>query len=184
LLLGLQPKYRTWDFYRCFGQNITITALTCPKLLNEERDMNQGLSSFQADAGRVNVSEPLFMLDYSRFEMVNSRYAMTSICNILMNLTVLEPQFVAESQVFFQLLKFIMNSLPTLVNDGKPQKMYLTRNLMSILYRPLLTSACKPIKKSFPMTYHYVICHRFGGSAQNPFSKVQVGSTPSRYIFL
>ena len=74
---------------------------------------------FQADAGRVNVSEPLFMLDNSRFEMVNSRYAMTSICNILMNLTVLEPQFVAVSQVFFHLLKFIMNSLPTLVNDGE-----------------------------------------------------------------
>jgi hypothetical protein len=59
------------------------------------------------------------MIDNSRFEMVNSKYAMTSICNILMNLTVLEPQFVEESPIFFQLLKFIMNSLPTLVNDGK-----------------------------------------------------------------
>ena len=70
-------------------------------------------------AGSVNVSEPLFMIDNSRFEMVNSKYAMTSICNILMNLTVLEPQFVEDSPIFFQLLKFIMNSLPTLVNDGK-----------------------------------------------------------------
>ena len=59
------------------------------------------------------------MIDNSRFEMVNSKYAMTSICNILMNLTVLEPQFVEDSPIFFQLLKFIMNSLPTLVNDGK-----------------------------------------------------------------
>ena len=46
---------------------------------------------------------------------------MTSICNILMNLTVLEPQFVSVSQVFFHLLKFIMNSLPTLVNDGEKE---------------------------------------------------------------
>ena len=61
------------------------------------------------------------MLDNARFEMVNSRYAMTSICNILMNLTVLEPQFVSVSQVFFHLLKFIMNSLPTLVNDGEKE---------------------------------------------------------------
>ena len=75
--------------------------------------------SFKAVAGSVNVSEPLFMIDNSRFEMVNSKYAMTSICNILMNLTVLEPQFVEDSPIFFQLLKFIMNSLPTLVNDGK-----------------------------------------------------------------
>jgi hypothetical protein len=36
-----------------------------------------------------------------------------------MNLTVLEPNFVERSPIFFQLLKFIMNSLPTLVNDGK-----------------------------------------------------------------
>ena len=74
---------------------------------------------FQDVAGTVNASEPLFMIDNSKFEMVNSKYAMTSICNILMNLTVLEPQFVEDSPIFFQLLKFIMNSLPTLVNDGK-----------------------------------------------------------------
>jgi hypothetical protein len=54
--------------------------------------------------------------------MVNSKYAMTSISNILMNLIVLEPEFVEESVTFFHILKFIMNSLPLLVNDGKYQK--------------------------------------------------------------
>lgn len=73
----------------------------------------------QIEAGRVNVSEPLLMIDTSRFEMVNSKYAMTSISNILMNLIVLEPEFVEESVTFFHILKFIMNSLPLLVNDGK-----------------------------------------------------------------
>ena len=62
----------------------------------------------------VDVAEPLFMIDNSKFEMVNSRYAMTTICNVLMNLTVLEPQFVNQTPIFFHILKFIMNSLPTL----------------------------------------------------------------------
>ena len=39
---------------------------------------------------------------------------MTTICNVLMNLTVLEPDFVQRSPIFFHILKFIMNSLPTL----------------------------------------------------------------------
>jgi len=62
----------------------------------------------------VDVSEPLFMIDNSKFEMVNSRYAMTTICNVLMNLTVLEPQFINKTPIFFHILKFIINSLPTL----------------------------------------------------------------------
>ena len=67
----------------------------------------------------MDVAEPLFMIDNSKFEMVNSRYAMTTICNVLMNLTVLEPQFVNDTPIFFHILKFIMNSLPTLDNNGK-----------------------------------------------------------------
>ena len=67
----------------------------------------------------VDVAEPLFMIDNSKFEMVNSRYAMTTICNVLMNITVLEPQYVNETPIFFHILKFIMNSLPNLDNNGK-----------------------------------------------------------------
>ena len=59
------------------------------------------------------------MIDNSKFEMVNSRYAMTTICNVLMNITVLEPQYVNDTPIFFHILKFIMNSLPTLDNNGK-----------------------------------------------------------------
>ena len=51
--------------------------------------------AFQAAAeDAVDVAEPSFMIDNSKFEMVNSKYAMTTICNVLMNLTVLEPEFV------------------------------------------------------------------------------------------
>ena len=80
----------------------------------------------------VDVAEPLFMIDNSKFEMVNSRYAMTTICNVLMNLTVLEPQFVNETPIFFHILKFIMNSLPTLDNNGK----------MRYFYFPLTAANC------------------------------------------
>ena len=60
------------------------------------------------------------MIDNSKFEMVNSKYAMTTICNVLMNLTVLEPDFVKASPIFFHILKFIMNSLPTLSLEASP----------------------------------------------------------------
>ena len=66
----------------------------------------------------VDVAEPLFMIDNSKFEMINSRYAMTTICNVLMILTVLEPQFINNTPIFFHILKFIINSLPTLDNNG------------------------------------------------------------------
>lgn len=87
----------------------------------------------QTVAGSVNVSEPLFMIDNSRFEMVNSKYAMTSICNILMNLTVLEPQFVEESHIFFQILKFIMSSLPNLTNDADELVLYGNFSVLGLL---------------------------------------------------
>ena len=58
------------------------------------------------------------MLESSKFEMTNSKYAMVTICNVLMNITVLEPGFVEECPIFFHLLKFIMTSLPTLQNSG------------------------------------------------------------------
>ena len=73
----------------------------------------------QKHEGGVNVEEPKFMLESSNFEMVNSKFAMVTICNVLMNITVLEPGFVEDTPIFFNLLKFIMNSLPTLQNTGK-----------------------------------------------------------------
>ena len=51
--------------------------------------------------------------------MVNSKYAMTTICNILMNLVVLENKVVEDAHIFYHLLKFIMNTLPSLENNGE-----------------------------------------------------------------
>ena len=73
-------------------------------------------SSFQV--AEQSDTEPSFMRDCSTFEMTNSKFAMVTICNVLMNVTVLEPGFVEETPLFFNLLKFIMNSVPTLENSG------------------------------------------------------------------
>ena len=61
------------------------------------------------------------MIDNAKFVMVSSKYALVSISNVLMNVTVLEPKFVAETPIFFHVLKFIMTTLPSLENQGKNQ---------------------------------------------------------------
>ena len=50
--------------------------------------------------------------------MVNSKYAMTTICNILMNLVVLENKVVEVAHIFYHLLKFIMK-VSEKVSDGR-----------------------------------------------------------------
>ena len=85
----------------------------------------------QKHEGGVNVEEPKFMLESSNFEMVNSKFAMVTICNVLMNITVLEPGFVEDTPIFFNLLKFIMNSLPTLQNTGINYNFFRTHYIFS-----------------------------------------------------
>ena len=78
------------------------------------------------------MAEPFYIIDNAKFEMVNSKYAMTTICNILMNLVVLENKVVEEAHIFYHLLKFIMNTLPSLENNGEVRQLktclLLTRN--------------------------------------------------------
>ena len=75
------------------------------------------MSIFQV--AEQSETEPSFMRDCSTFELTNSKFAMVTICNVLMNVTVLEPGFVEETPLFFSLLKFVMNSLPNLENSGE-----------------------------------------------------------------
>ena len=75
---------------------------------------------YQAEAeDDADVAEPFYIIDNAKFEMVNSKYAMTTICNILMNLVVLENKVVEEAHIFYHLLKFIMNTLPSIENNGE-----------------------------------------------------------------
>jgi len=81
----------------------------------------------------ADVAEPFYLIDNAKFEMVNSKYAMTTICNILMNLVVLENNFVEEAHIFFHLLKFIMNTLPSLENNGEVLVLYGNLSVLGLL---------------------------------------------------
>lgn len=78
-------------------------------------------------------------------DMKDSRTAMISICNIFMNITVLEAKIVEESSLFAQLLKFIFNNLPELRNV--PDNLVLHGN-MAVLGLLLLKQQAKKIKKN------------------------------------
>ncbi|XP_068893326.1 neurochondrin homolog [Tenebrio molitor] len=78
-------------------------------------------------------------------EMQDSRTAMISACNVLMNLTVLETKHVEESDVFNELLKFIFENLPELKDI--PENLVLHGNL-AVLGLLLLKQLSKKVKKN------------------------------------
>lgn len=78
-------------------------------------------------------------------EMQDSRTAMVSICNVLMNITVLEAKLVEESHTFVNLLKFIFECLPELKQI--PENLVLHGNL-AVLGLLLLRHQAKRIKKN------------------------------------
>ncbi|GLG92671.1 Neurochondrin homolog [Gryllus bimaculatus] len=78
-------------------------------------------------------------------EMKDSRTAMVSICNVFMNITVLEAKLVEESLLFNTLLKFIFNNLPELKNI--PDNLVLHGNL-AVLGLLLLKQQSKRLKKN------------------------------------
>ncbi|XP_044264779.1 neurochondrin homolog [Tribolium madens] len=78
-------------------------------------------------------------------EMEDSRTAMISACNVLMNLTVLETKYVEESEVFNDLLKFIFENLPELKDI--PENLVLHGNL-AVLGLLLLKQLSNKVKKN------------------------------------
>ncbi|CAB3371946.1 neurochondrin homolog [Cloeon dipterum] len=60
-------------------------------------------------------------------EVEDARAAMISLCNIFMNITVLEPKMVDQSATFNRLLKFLFNKLPEL--KSTPENLVLQGNL-------------------------------------------------------
>lgn len=90
--------------------------------------------------------EPEMELDPKILEdMRDSRAAMVSICNIFMNVTVLEAKMVEESMLFATLLKFIFNNLPEL--KSIPENLVLHGNL-AVLGLLLLKQQAKRVKKN------------------------------------
>lgn len=78
-------------------------------------------------------------------EMKDSRAAIISICNVFMNITVLEAKMVEDSVLFNTLLKFIFNELPEL--KSSPENLVLQGNL-AVLGLLLLKQQSKRIKKN------------------------------------
>jgi len=99
----------------------------------------------KSERGKVR-KDPELELDPKMLEDMNdSRTAMVSICNIFMNVTVLEAKMVEESTLFATLLKFIFNNLPELKNT--PENLVLHGNL-AVLGLLLLKQQAKRVKKN------------------------------------
>ncbi len=88
-------------------------------------------------------------------DMKDSRTAIVSACNILMNITVLEPKFVEESETFNNLLKFIFNSLPELKDT--PDNLIMFGHL-AVLGLLLLKQQSKKVKKNDFTICRYIQC--------------------------
>lgn len=78
-------------------------------------------------------------------DMKESRTAMVSLCNVLMNITVLEAKLVEESPTFVSLLKFIYNNLPELKQI--PENLVLHGHL-AVLGLLLMKQQAKRVKKT------------------------------------
>lgn len=91
--------------------------------------------------------------------MKDSRTAIVSACNILMNVTVLEAKFVEDSETFNNLLKFIFNNLPEFKDT--PENL-VTLGHLSVLGLLLLKQQSKKVKKNdFSICRYIQITIRF-----------------------
>lgn len=78
-------------------------------------------------------------------DMKDARAAIVSLCNILMNLTVLEPKIVESSELFYKLQEFIFENLPLL--KDVPENLVMHGNL-AVLGLLLLKQQAKKVKKN------------------------------------
>lgn len=78
-------------------------------------------------------------------EMKEARSAIVALCNILMNLTVLEPKLAEESPLFANLMKFVVENLPELKDT--PDNLVLHGNL-AVLGLLLLKQQAKKVKQN------------------------------------
>lgn len=91
--------------------------------------------------------------------MKDSRSAIVSACNILMNITVLEAKFVEDSTTFNNLLKFIFTNLPEFKDT--PENL-VTLGHLSVLGLLLLKQQSKKVKKNdFSICRYIQITIRF-----------------------
>lgn len=92
---------------------------------------------------RMNEPDPE-MTPQQLEEMKDSRAAIVSLCNIFMNLTVLEQKMSEENEFFGEIQRFILNNLPELKNT--PDNLVMHGHL-SILGLLLLKQRSAKVKK-------------------------------------
>jgi Neurochondrin len=91
--------------------------------------------------------------------MKESRIAIVSACNILMNITVLEAKFVEDSETFNNMLKFIFTNLPEFKDTAEN---LVCLGHMSVLGLLLLKQQSKKVKKNdFSICRYIQITIRF-----------------------
>lgn len=73
-------------------------------------------------------------MDNVRFDCVNSRYALVNVCNVIMNVVVLEPKLVATNEAITDVFKWIVRTLPTLTNAGKNKEFALSAAAFSFFW--------------------------------------------------
>ncbi|XP_011209159.2 neurochondrin homolog [Bactrocera dorsalis] len=78
-------------------------------------------------------------------EMKDARAAIVSLCNILMNLTVLEPKLAEDSPLFANVLKFVVENLPELKDT--PDNLVMHGHL-AVLGLLLLKQQSKRVKQN------------------------------------
>lgn len=93
---------------------------------------------------RMNEPDPVPTAEQLE-DMKDARAAIVTLCNILMNLTVLEPKIVEESETFHKLQEFIFENLPLLKDI--PENLVMHGHL-AILGLLLLKQQAKRVKKN------------------------------------
>lgn len=93
---------------------------------------------------RMNEPDPIPTPEQLE-DMKDARAAIVSLCNILMNLTVLEGKIVEESETFFKLQEYIFENLPLL--KDVPDNLVMHGHL-AILGLLLLKQQAKKVKKN------------------------------------
>lgn len=119
--------------YECLSYHWTIVHHKKPPVPKSERGKPSKEANNEEDVG-IHALEA----------MKDSRTAMVSICNVLMNITVLEAKLVEDSPTFISLLKFIFNMPPTF--NQVPENLVLHGHLV-VLGLLLLKQQAKRIKK-------------------------------------
>lgn len=117
----------------CLSYHWTVVHYKKPPVPRSER--LKALKEPEKEDPELHVSEA----------MKDSRTAMVSVCNVLMNITVLESKLMEDSPTFASLLKFIFSNLPELKQI--PENLVLHGHL-AILGLLLLKQQAKFVKKN------------------------------------